>query len=624
MPIGAEVCGTGGVHFRVWAPRRERASVLLEGNGKRKARSFALDRDQQGYFTGFVPKARAGMLYRFELDGTKSYPDPASRFQPQGPEGPSQVVDPSSFRWTDREWRGVELQGQVIYEMHVGTYTREGTWKAAARHLPELADLGITLIELMPVSEFAGGFGWGYDGVDLFAPYHGYGEPDEFRYFVNKAHNAGIGVILDVVYNHFGPVGNFMSEFSLDYFTDRYETEWGYAINFDGRNCGPVREFFVCNAAYWIEEYHVDGLRLDATQAINDQSPEHVITELTRRTREKAGKRSILVIAENEPQDTRLLRKPEDGGMGLDAVWNDDFHHSAMVSLTGHKEAYYSDYSGTPQEFISAAKWGYLFQGQYYSWQKKCRGRPGLDIEPRAFINFLENHDQVANSGTGARLHFRSHPGALRAVTAFMLLIPGTPLLFQGQEFFSSSPFCYFADHKPDLAERVKKGRAEFLSQFGSLQDPGARRLMADPSSPATFRSSKLDLRERKRNPQALSLHRDLLRLRREDAVFSAQRRDWMHGAIVAPGVFLIRYLGGDKGDRLIVTNLERDRCLLPASEPLLAPPADTHWDVLWSSENPVYGGGGTPPVETEGEWVMPGCATIVFAPQKVVRLEYV
>ena len=323
--------------------------------------------------------------------------------------------------------------------MHIGTFTPEGTWEAALRELPGLAELGITLLEVMPVADFSGEFGWGYDGVNQFAPTRLYGQPDDFRRFVDRAHALGMGVLLDVVYNHFGPDGNYLQQFAEEYFTDRYANEWGEAINFDWPGSASVREFFLTNAVCWIEEYHLDGLRLDATQQIFDAGQSHILAELGQRVRSAAGKRSVYLVAENEPQETRLVRPLEQGGHGLDSLWNDDFHHSALVALKGHSEAYYSDYLGRPQEFISAAKWGYLYQGQRYSWQKKRRGAPGLDLAPANFVTFLENHDQVANSGRGLRVRQLTSPGRYRAMTALLLLGPGTPMLFQGQEFGSAS-----------------------------------------------------------------------------------------------------------------------------------------------------------------------------------------
>jgi maltooligosyltrehalose trehalohydrolase len=380
LPIGAEIISGQGVHFRLWAPRRSSLCVALEGGPGCPDPSHpaltSLENEGNGYFSGLVPAAASGTLYRFRCDDdAQPYPDPASRFQPDGPLGPSQVIDPSRFKWTDCDWPGAKLQGQVIYEMHIGTFTREGTWNAALPCLKRLAEIGITLIEVMPVADFGGQFNWGYDGTDLYAPTRVYGTPDDFRRFVDHAHGLGLGVILDVVYNHLGPIGNFLRCFSLDYFTDQYETDWGEAVNFDGKNSGPVREFFITNAGYWIDEFHLDGLRIDATDQIYDTSCEHVLSHVVSHARQCAGGRSILLIGENESQRVKLLRPPPEG-YGLDALWSDDFHHTAIVALQGHNEAYYADYLGTAQELISTAKWAYLYQGQFYSWQEKRRGTP--------------------------------------------------------------------------------------------------------------------------------------------------------------------------------------------------------------------------------------------------------
>ena len=506
--------------------------------------------------------------------------------------------------------------------MHVGTYTPEGTWKSAAGRLRELADMGITVLEMMPVAEFAGKFGWGYDGVDLFAPYHGYGRPDDLRLFVDTAHSLGLGVVLDVVYNHFGPAGNFLRSFSRDYFSDRYETEWGEAINFDGKNSGPVREFVAANAAYWIDEFHFDGLRLDATQMIFDQSPRHIVAELAASARKAAKDRSIVILAENEPQDSRLVRSLEDGGFGLDGLWNDDFHHSAMVALTGKNEAYYCDHLGSPQELISAAKWGFLYQGQWYSWQNKRRGSPTYGIKPATFVNCIQNHDQIANSVRGKRCHELTSPGRFRAMTALLFLIPGTPMIFQGQEFCASSPFCYFADWEGDLAEQVENGRIDFLKQFRSIRGADAQERIPYYADDRTFQSCKIDHGERTLHADCTALHRDLMTMRRKDPVFKAQRNDWMHGAVIGPEAFVIRYLGGEEGDRVLLVNLGRDLVLNTVPEPLLAPPERSRWELLWSSESAVYGGSGTPDIEAEGSWTIPGHAAVVLASNKVV-MEY-
>jgi maltooligosyltrehalose trehalohydrolase len=572
-----------------------------------------------GYFSGAITTVGAGTLYHYRLDGSPELvPDPASRFQPYGPHVPSQVIDPGQFQWTDNAWPGVRLEGQVIYEMHVGTFTQEGTWEAASRELLELADVGITLIEVMPIADFPGRFGWGYDGVDLFAPTRLYGTPDDCRRFVDRAHAVGLGVILDVVYNHLGPDGNYLMRFSPAYFAEHYHTDWGQAINFDGEHSGPVREFFLANAAYWVEEFHFDGLRLDATQNIYDTSADHILAALSRRVRAAARGRSTLLVAENEPQHTKLVRAPEQGGYGLDALWNDDFHHSAMVTLSGRDEAYYTDYRGTPQEFISALKWGYLYQGQRYKWQQQRRGTPAFGLKPATFVTFIQNHDQIANSGRGLRCHQLSSPGTYRAITALMLLAPGTPMLFQGQEFAASSPFFYFADHASELGQQVSRGRREFLKQFANLALPEMQAAIPEPTDPTTFERSKLDVSERQKHTEIYALHRDLLRLRRQDPVLHAQRPGGLDGAVLGTETFVLRFFGTHGDDRLLVVNLGINLHLDPAPEPLLAPPEHRVWETLWSSEDPRYGGMGTTPLDTEENWQIPGHAAVVLRPIEV------
>jgi maltooligosyltrehalose trehalohydrolase len=616
LPVGAELLPGGGVHFRVWAPRRKSVEVVIEGEGA--SYSIELEPQEHGYFSGLANGVREGALYRFRLDREgELYPDPASRFQPRGPHGPSEVVSPNSFEWSDSEWSGVGREGQIIYEMHVGTFTREGTWEAAASELEELARIGVTVIEVMPIADFPGEFGWGYDGVNLFAPTRLYGSPDDLRRFIARAHSLAIGVILDVVYNHLGPDGNYLRHFSEDYLTDRYETEWGEALNFDGPGSSSVREFFISNAGYWIDEFHFDGLRLDATQSIHDKSEPHILLEVTRRARENARGREIIIVAENETQHTRLARPAARGGYGIDALWNDDFHHSAMVALTGRNEAYYSDYRGSPQEFISAAKWGYLFQGQYYSWQKQRRGTPAFDLDPVAFVNFIQNHDQVANSGSGKRAHQLTSPGRYRAMTAFMLLAPGTPMLFQGQEFAASSPFLYFAAHNEELAAKVHRGRAEFLEQFPSLASDDAKRKLADPAARSTFEQCKLDLSERAAHKEAYDLHRDLISLRRGEPALRAQRKGAVDGAVLGDEAFVLRFFGesDECEDRLLLVNLGRDLKLEHAPEPLLAPPEGKRWALAWSSEDSRYGGTGALDLEVKDGWFIPGHAAAVMKP---------
>jgi maltooligosyltrehalose trehalohydrolase len=632
LPIGAELTPGGGAQFRVWAPQSKKVSVELWNSLEHTSTpdlTAELEANENGYFAGCVPEARAGMLYKFRLD-SGSFPDPASRFQSMGPHGPSQIIDPGRFEWTDANWRGVTREGQVIYELHVGTFTREGTWRAAAEQLPELMRLGITVIELMPIADFPGRFGWGYDGVNLFAPTRLYGSPDDLRAFVNRAHELGLGVILDVVYNHFGPDGNYMAEFSRDYLSRHYKNEWGDPINFDAENSAAVREFFIANGGYWIDEFHMDGLRLDATQQIFDTSSEHILTAIGRRVREAARGRATYIVSENEPQHTDLVRPAESGGHGLDALWNDDFHHAALVAATGRAEAYYTDYRGTPQEFISAVKWGYLYQGQWYKWQKQRRGTPALDLHPSHFVAFIQNHDQVANSLRGHRLHTLTSPGRYRALTALLLLGPNTPMLFQGQEFAASTPFLYFADHHPDLAKQVARGRKTFLHQFKTLACQEVDPAFIDPESEETFRRSQLDLSEREKHRDIYELYRELLRLRREDPIFSRPRPRGVDGAVLGGEAFVLRFFAeanadsrnssrqGASDDRLLIVNLGMDLHLNPAPEPLLAPPAGRRWKLIFSTESVCYGGCGTPPLESEENWWIPGHAAVALAPEEI------
>ncbi len=612
LPVGADVV-PDGVHFRVWAPNCDTVEVVLEGPD---SGTFPLRREVEGYFAALVTDASAGSRYRYRLDDDDTLvPDPASRFQPDGLTGPSQVVDPSAFAWTDIGWRGVDLPGRIIYEMHIGTFTPEGTWAAASERLPELADLGVSLLELMPVASFQGRFNWGYDGVLQFAPTASYGTCDDFRRFVDRAHALGLGVVLDVVYNHLGPGWEFLKRLSEDYVSKRHRTEWGETFNFDEANSGPVRELVIANGAFWAAEYHLDGLRIDATQQIFDDSPRHVLCDLCEGMRAAAGDRHIVLIGENEPQRAGLLRSGT-GGPHLDALWNEDFHHSARVALTGRSDGYLSMHRGAPQELISASKWGWLYQGQMYPWQGKSRGTPTFGLEIARLINYLENHDQVANTGDGRRLHQQASPGRFRAITAWFLLIPGTPMLFQGQEYGATTPFLFFADFSGELGRSYHEGRRKFAAQFLNLATPEMQAVIPDPTDPETFRRCKLDWGERTRGAAMLALHRDLLRLRREDSVFRCQNAGRIHGAVLGAEAFLLRFFGKAGDDRLLVVNLGPNLVIAAPAEPLLAPPRGRRWQVAWHSEQPRYGGVGIGAPDTDQGWLLPGHAAFVCAPE--------
>jgi maltooligosyltrehalose trehalohydrolase len=602
-----------GADFRVWADGKRSVTLVL-GDG----REMPLAADGDGWFAGGVSGLRPGARYGFRVEGGVVLPDPASRRQPDGPEAMSELVGPDAYPWTDAAWRGIGPARQVVYELHIGTFTPEGTWAAAAGRLPHLADLGVTVIEMMPVAEFRGRFGWGYDGALPYAPTSLYGTPDDLRGFIDAAHRHGIGVILDVVYNHFGP-GNRLADFSERWFTDRYRTDWGRAPNFDSAGSEAVRDYVAENAAYWIAEFHFDGLRLDAVHAIFDSSPEHIVQRIAREARAAAGARNILLVGEDERQQARFARPETAGGLGLDALWNDDFHHSAQVALTGRREAHYHDHRGAPQEFVAAAKFGHLFQGQRYDWLDAPRGAPSRDLPATAFVNFLENHDQIANSALGQRRHAETGPARLRALTALLLLAPQTPLLFQGQEFWAASPFVFFADQGPELDPLVAEGRADFLGQFASLADQNARARLPRPADPATFARCRLDWSELEARPDVLALHRDLLRLRRDTAAFAAQpsgSRGEIDGAVIGPRAFLLRYFAATPPEqRLLLVNLGPQLNLSSVPDPLYAPPEGTDWHVVWSSEDPAYGGAGRRDLDTSRRITLSADSALVLAP---------
>jgi maltooligosyltrehalose trehalohydrolase len=643
-PIGAELIGEKQTHFRIWAPKAREVDLVLEDTQEAKTKFCSLAAESGGYFSG-AANAGSGARYRFRVNGANNfYPDPASRFQPDGPHGPSCIVDPSKFRWSDTDWAGLKLKAQIFYEMHIGTFTKEGTWRAAAEQLSELARIGITVIEMMPVAEFPGRFGWGYDGVDLFAPSHLYGTPDDLRAFVDAAHSLGLGVVLDVVYNHFGPDGNYLGVYSDDYLLRGKGHEWGDVINFDGSNSGPVREFFITNGRYWIEEFHFDGFRFDATHAIRDQSNEYIIDAVSLAAREAAGSRSIVLIAENDLQEAKMVRRKgsesrlqaaqggaemsprrvnaelqtsrSEVGDGLDGMWNDDFHHSAIVALTGQNVGYFSDYSGKPQEFISAAKHGFLYQGQALSWRKVLRGTPALGVPAEAFVCFIENHDQIANTGTGDRPRFQSSAGRYRAITALLLLGPWTPLLFQGQEFGASSPLLFFADVGDAVVrDAIRKGRAELLEPFLSLNEEETLRHLPAPDDPEAFSRCKLDFSERETNRELYNLHVDLLKLRCDDSRFRQQESDGIDGAVLGPASFMLRYFSEANDDRLLLVNLGERQVIRPASEPLLAPPVGSSWKTLWTSDSRRYGGMEAVAMASPEQWILPAESMVALQP---------
>lgn len=528
--LGARLLpGAEGVNFRVWAPRHRFLDVELLAPATVR---LPMKGDDAGVFEVVAPEARAGTDYVFVMEGERRRPDPRSRHQPQGVHGPSRVVDPSIFPWTDADWRGLPLKSLVFYELHVGTFTPEGTFEAVIPHLDHLWDLGIRAVEIMPVAEFPGGRNWGYDGVHLFAPQSSYGGPDGLRQLVDACHARGLAFILDVVYNHLGPEGNYLGEFG-PYFSARYRTPWGEALNFDGPDSDAVRGHFIDNALSWAREYHVDGLRLDAVHGIFDFSARHVLEELRSEVGVLSGElgRPIHVIAESDLNDVRVIAPKEQGGWGHDAQWSDDFHHAARALLTGERRAYFADF-GSVADVEKAMIEGFVHDGRYSSFRRRRHGNSAKDRPGEQFVICLQNHDQVANATDGARLASRVDGARLRVGAALLACTPALPLFFQGEEWGTVTPFYYFVSHSdPELMEAVRRGRRAEHEAFLASQDDGALShvaAFADPAAEDTFKACRLDWGEKNAaaNAHMLALHQSLLALRREHPSLGNCRRD--------------------------------------------------------------------------------------------------
>ncbi len=509
----------GGARFRIWAPEAKDVEVIVAPPDSESMQA-ALSKNDDGTFSGFLAGVLPGNRYTYLLDGRGPFPDPASRFQPEGVHGPSEFLDPARFEWSDAHWRGLEPEQVVVYELHVGTFTPEGTFAGVINRLPWLLDLGVTAIELMPVADFAGSRSWGYDGVALYAPSRSYGHPDDLRRLVDTAHSLGLGVFLDVVYNHFGPVGNYTLSFSPDYLSKTHSSAWAACVNLDGENAERVREFFIENARHWVHEYHLDGLRLDATHALIDGSPRNFVAELTETVQSTVAGRRVLIVAEDVRNAATMIRPASEGGWGLDGIWADDLHHQLRRHLTGDNEAYYRDYTGSAADIVTTINQGWFYTGQpSVHHEGEPRGTDPSGLPPRLFYVCLQNHDQVGNRALGDRLHHKASLAEFRAVSALLLCLPETPLLFSGQEWAASSPFQYFTDHDADLGKIVTEGRRREFRHFRAFVDPEARELIPDPQDPATFERSKLNWSEIEREPHASirRLYRELLTLRRDE-----------------------------------------------------------------------------------------------------------
>lgn len=530
MPFGAECQPGGGVRFRLWAPAAREVKICLwhaercRNWESENAAVLPMQSSDDGWFELVTDRAAAGSGYKFQIDGGPKVPDPASRFQPHDVHGPSEVLHPLAFDWRDDGWRGLPWEHCVLYELHVGAFTAEGTFSAIEQRLDYLAELGVTAVELMPLSDFPGARNWGYDGVLPFAPDSSYGRPDELKHLVQCAHAKGLGIFLDVVYNHFGPEGNYLRAYAPQFFTGRHHTPWGEAINFDGPNSTTVREFFIHNALYWLTEYNFDGLRLDAVHAIVDDSSPDFLTTLAETVRRSIDPgRHVHLVLENDHNAARRLTRDATGRCTFyDAQWNDDIHHALHTAITGEKDGYYSDYADCPARHLGRCLTeGFDFQGQPSPYRHgMTRGESSRDLPLTAFVSFLQNHDQVGNRAFGERIGMLADDRAVRAAVTILLLAPSPPLLFMGEEFGATTPFLFFCDFGPDLAAAVTQGRRNEFARFAHF---GTAQLatIPDPNALSTFESSRLDWNSlgQAKHQSWLHFYRELLQLRRREIV---------------------------------------------------------------------------------------------------------
>lgn len=571
MPFGAELTAKGSVRFRLWAPAAREVELCLESGPKIACLGMAAQ--DEGWFELETERAGVGSLYRYRIDGNAWVPDPASRFQPQDVHGPSEVIDPADFEWQDQKWNGRSWEEAVIYEAHVGTFTSEGTFCALEARLDYLADLGITALELMPVADFPGRWNWGYDGAYIFAPESCYGQPQALKSLVQAAHARGLMVFLDVVYNHFGPEGNYLHQYAPDFFTERHHTPWGVAINFDGENAYWVRQFFIHNALFWLQEYQLDGLRLDAVHAIQDDSKLHILKELAEAVQHCFGtKRQVHLVLENDKNETHYLaRRPNKQPHWYVAQWNDDIHHSLHVLATKETTGYYRDYANQPIAHLGRClSQGFDFQGQKSPYRQcQPRGELSKDLPPSAFVAFLQNHDQVGNRALGDRINTLAAPEAVRVLTALVLLSPFPPLLFMGQEWGAKQPFLFFCDFSPDLAPSVREGRRQEFAGFPEFSNPDDRKQIPDPTARATFESAIIDWNQAASDEgrEWFALHQQLLKLRHQVIVPRLAEMTSTDGdcAFLGERALRVCWLLGGGSKLILLANFGESPVLLPA-----------------------------------------------------------
>lgn len=581
-PVGATV-DEDGVVYRVWAPDHRLLSVHVQPeNGP--PRTLEFDADGDGVFSIRDRAGRPGDLYHFEVDG-KRLADPASRFQPQGVDGPSQVVDPQAYTWLTSGWRRPPYGGQVIYELHVGSFTREGTFKAAIARLDALVELGVNTIELMPLADFAGARNWGYDGVALFAPARCYGRPDDLRALVDAAHVRGLSVILDVVYNHIGPCGNVLPEYAQRYFHHERASIWGRGFNYDEPH---VRRFFLQNVCHWLDEYRFDGLRIDAVHAIHDDAPRHLVAEIAA----IAHSRGAWVIAEDERNDVNVITPARQGGWGLDGLWSDDLHHTMRVALTGQNEAHFKSYTGAIEEWVKTLTQGWFYDGQFFPHWNRPRGTPAGHVPPERFVVCISNHDQVGNRPLGDRLHNVVSPEVYRAVSVMLCLSPYTPMLFMGQEWAAESPFPFFTDLPGDIGANMAANRLKEFAHYKANYSKDVLARMPDPQNPDTFASAKLNWNERERDHhrQVLKLYRDCLQLRARKKIFQSPQRDRWSVRQVGAHVVGVRW-DDPKGDWLLLAGVAPKAEALKLDDPFIRNIHGRRWRIVLASNEPCFGG---------------------------------
>lgn len=579
MPFGAQCLDKGGVGFRLWAPAAGEVELCLEKVGSERRQ--VMNPVGGGWYELHVPAAGPGSRYRFRIDGDQAVPDPASRCNPDDVHGASEVIDPLAFDWQDPGWRGRPWAEAVVYELHVGAFTPEGSFRAAGERLDYLVELGVTAVELMPLADFPGQRNWGYDGALPFAPDASYGRPDDLKAFVQAAHERGLMVLLDVVYNHFGPEGNYLHLYAPDFFTERHHTPWGAAINFDGGNSRAVRDFFIHNALYWIEEYRFDGLRLDAVHAILDDSRPDILEELTQAVRNGPGReRLIHLVLENDHNAARYLDRADGRPRNYAAQWNEDIHHACHVLLTGEADGYYADYAGDPARHLARClAEGFAWQGEPSAYRGgECRGESSGQLPPEAFVSFLQNHDQIGNRAFGERLHQLADPDLHRAAVAAMLLSPQPPLLFMGEEFAAATPFLFFCDFGGELGDAVREGRRREFSRFARFSDPAAREAIPDPNDPAAFLASKLDWTCLGSGPHRdwLAFYRSLLALRAARLTPRLSGAKALGASVLGPGALRAAWRLGDGSNLTLFIHLGTealDGVALPRAEPLFAWP---------------------------------------------------